>query len=482
MAYKIINNFLNKHFQEIESVVLFGSYIDNPNKANDIDLLLISKNFLYSIKESFIFEDKKINVIKLNITEVFAILAKHYQQGDFYKLVFTRGVIIKDKLKDVQFVKNYINNSYPKKDAIIIANGLNECQYKIAESIEVLCNPLTLTAYFTIYSTVIFNIIDWVLLTNNIHNVKADNKYKSLFFKKQFPNENSKIENLILVAQENNQKIFLKELEYLTKELNIPIKEKYSNDLIFDDYSQSSLILYIEKLFDFNEIQQLIDKIKFENNELQFYIYQVDEDNQEEAGCYIVIDNSNLEIDNNKLKWITFFQNLFSNQQYTFPYNNIFCYPEIKFIGKENLKLVTQLLTNNCNTIHNNKFTKETYFLRCITEYILKYDIKIDDIYNYYLGKLNAKTRSSNYLTKNQKTTEIKFTSANQINEKRLLQLFRKTEKLNFNIYFPIFNDVPIWFHFQVIDLIISIILKNDFQKLFYIHCLKQINVQVSKL
>lgn len=482
MAYKIINNFLNKHFQEIESVVLFGSYIDNPNKANDIDLLLISKNFLYSIKESFVFENKKINVIKLNITEVFAILAKHYQQGDFYRLVFTRGVIIKDELKDIQFVKNYINNSYPKKDAIIIASSLNKCIYKITESIEILINPLPLTAYFTIYSTVIFNLIDWVLLSNHIHNVKADNKYKSLFFKKNFPKENSKIEKLILIAHKNNQKKFLTELDYLINELSIPIKTKHSNNLIFDDYSQSHLIVYIEKLFDFNEIKQLIDRIKFENNELQFYIYQVDEDNQEELGCYIVIDNSNLEIDNNKLKWITFFQNLFSKQQYTFPYNNIFCYSEIKFIGKENLKFVTQLLTNYINIIHNNEFEKEPYFLRCITEYVLKYNLNIDDIYNYYLGKLNAKTRSSNYLTQNQKTTENKFISANEINEKGLIQLFKKPVKLNFNIYFPIFNDVPIWFHYQVIDLIISTILKNDFQKLFYIHCLKKINAKVSKL
>ena len=39
MNYKLILNFLNKHFQEIESVVLFGSYIDNPIKANDIKAL-----------------------------------------------------------------------------------------------------------------------------------------------------------------------------------------------------------------------------------------------------------------------------------------------------------------------------------------------------------------------------------------------------------------------------------------------------------
>jgi hypothetical protein len=57
MTYKLIHNFLKKHFQEIESVVLLGSYIDNASKANDIDLLWMSKNFFYSSKDSFIFEN-----------------------------------------------------------------------------------------------------------------------------------------------------------------------------------------------------------------------------------------------------------------------------------------------------------------------------------------------------------------------------------------------------------------------------------------
>ena len=143
MNYKLIHNFLNKHFQEIESVVLFGSYIDNPSKANDIDLLLLSKKFFYSSKESFLFEGMKINVIKFNISEVFSILAKHYQQGDFYKLVFTKGVVIKDKFNDVLFVKKHINSSYPKNDKDIIAFGLNEILFKLNEHIDTLNKPIS---------------------------------------------------------------------------------------------------------------------------------------------------------------------------------------------------------------------------------------------------------------------------------------------------------------------------------------------------
>lgn len=476
MNYKLIHNFLNKHFQEIESVILFGSYIDNPSKANDIDLLLMSNKFFYSSKESFIFENKKINVIKFNISEVFAILAKHYQQGDFYKLVFTKGIIIVDKNKDVKFVRKFIQNLYPTKDNAILAHSINEAVCSLLEYTEIIKKSISQIEFFIIASKIISLLIDYFLLSNEIRHIKTE-KQKSRYFDLHFPIESKKIKPLIVAIQKNNQKKFLQELQLIINEFKIPIKEKYSSDLIFDDYSQSNLILFVENLFNFNEIKHLIDTIKAENKKISFYIYQVDEDNQEKAGCYIVFDNYNLEFENNKLKWIQFFQNLFSNRQYTFPYNNIFCYSEIKFIGKQNLQLVTQLLTKYINTMSDNKCTKETYLISYINEYILKYNLKIDDIYNYYLGKLNAKTRSTNYLTQNQKTSEIKFTNANESNEKIVVQLLKETVKIDFKVNFPIFKNVPVWFHFQVIDLLLSTIIKNDFQKLFYINCLKKINV-----
>jgi len=86
--------------------------------------------------------------------------------------------------------------------------------------------------------------MDWVLFSNSItQNLKSE-KFKSRFFDMNFPIENSKLLKLIFATQKNNQKKFLHKLEILISEFNIPTKEKYSNDLIFDDYSQSSLILY----------------------------------------------------------------------------------------------------------------------------------------------------------------------------------------------------------------------------------------------
>jgi antitoxin component HigA of HigAB toxin-antitoxin module len=459
----------------MESVILFGSYINNPGKANDIDLLLMSKNFNYSSKESFICENKKINVIKFNLSEVFAILAKHYQQGDFYKLVFTKGIIITDRYKDARFVKDFIVNSYPKDDTAILNWGLNESLFKLTEYIDILNKPTSLLEYYLISAKSISCLVDWFLFRNNIHNLKSE-KFKSRFFSTHFPRENSKIINLITVLKDDSQENFVKELNLLIEEFDISIKEKYSNDLIFDDYSQSSLILYIERLFDFNEIKQIITKIKSQDKDLQFYIYQVDEENQEKTGCYIVFDNSNLEFENKKIKWINFFQNLLKNEQYTFPYNNIFCYPEIKFLGKKNLQLATQLFTDYTNELHNNQSTKENLILNIINTYISKYNIKVNDIYNYYLAKLTAKTHTSNYLTQKQKITENMFSKANTANEKIMIRCLKKLDISKFKVEFPIFNDLPLWFHFQLLNILISPLIKNDFEKLFYINCIKKIH------
>ena len=88
MNYSTIEYFLRDYFPDIEGVILFGSYIENPLKANDIDLLLVSTKFSCASKESFYFNNIKINTIKFPVSEVFSVLAKHFQQGDFYRLVF----------------------------------------------------------------------------------------------------------------------------------------------------------------------------------------------------------------------------------------------------------------------------------------------------------------------------------------------------------------------------------------------------------
>ncbi|MFK7060576.1 nucleotidyltransferase domain-containing protein [Flavobacterium oreochromis] len=472
MTYKLIYNFLNKHFQEIESVILFGSYVDNPDTANDIDLLLMSDKFLYSSKESFFFERKKINIIKINSKEVFSILAKHFLQGDFYRLVFSKGIILIDRNKDLHFVRHYVKTIYPQRNNNIKALALNESLFKLAEYQDVLRNKLSCTEWFMVTTKIISHLIDWFLLTNDIYDLKSE-KYKSRYFDKFFPLENLEIQKLIFAIQKNSPKKFLDQLQILVKEYNIPIKVKYSTDLIFDDYSMDKLILYVENLFNFQEIRKLTSQLKSLNKSLSFYIYQVDEENHESKGCYIVFDNSKSEFGKNRDKWLELFQIIFSQYQYTFPYNNIFCYPEIKFIGKENEKSVDKLLFEWINTIDNKDVTREELFIFFMKSYVSKVKIKIDDVYNFYLSKLNAKTRSSNYLIQKNKEVEQKFLIANSENEKRLVDIFEKIKKNDLKIEFSINPKNPLWFHIQVIDRVISILLKNDFEKLFYTHCLK---------
>lgn len=61
-----------------------------------MDLLLVTKNLLYSSKGVIVFEYIKFNIIKFNVSEVFSLMTKHYQQGDFLKLVFEKGIILVD--------------------------------------------------------------------------------------------------------------------------------------------------------------------------------------------------------------------------------------------------------------------------------------------------------------------------------------------------------------------------------------------------
>lgn len=476
MEYKLINDFINKYFPNIEGVLLFGSYINNPAKANDIDLLLMSNKFLYSSQESFFFEGIKINTIKFSEDEIFNVLAKHYQQGDFYRLVFINGIILLDHNKTLKFIRNYIINCYPKQDNDFIALGLNETLFKLTEYQDVLKKSLTDMEFFIITSKVVFHLMDWFLLSNGIHNVKIENKYKGSFFGKHFPIENKRLVELFSLIPANNPKKFLSKLLSITKQFQIPYSEKYSSDLIFDDYTQPRLILFIETLLNFEELKSIMKVIKSKNEALKFYVYQVDEGNHEKIGCYFVFDNSTLEFESNKREWLEFFKEKLNKYQYVFPYNNIFSYPEIKFIGKENEKLISDFLIVCTNEFITNNLRKESFLIYFISSYFLINEINIQDLYNFYLGKLNAKTRSSNFLMSKNKETEKRFLESNSENEEKAIKILKAVNKIDLDLNFPKISKKPIWFHFQVIDRMISPLLKNDFEKLFYLHCIKKIN------
>lgn len=475
MKYSLIEHFLHTHFPGIEGAILFGSYVDNPITANDIDLLLVSKKFSYASKESFFYENIKINTIKINISDVFNILAKHFQQGDFYKLVFSNGIILVDKCKDLQFVRRYIVKSYPSQKKEILSFVLNETCYNLCEYKGFLSTVISELEFYAIISKIVSTLMDYFFFSNGIYHLKSE-KIKSRYFDRKFPVESKKILKLIEISNQNKQKECLVELESFLHEYHIPLENKFSNDLTFDDYSQANLILYIEHLFTFQELKEILSNIKDENQNIQFYAYQVDEEHQEARGCYLIFDNTKLELEYQKERWLLYFQNIFSKYQYSFPYNNIFCYPEIKYIGKKNEKIVNQILTTFTKIIITTNLSKEILLVSLLRPYFLTTEINIEEVYNFYLEKLNSKTRSNNYLTQKKTTTEDTFFKANVKNENTLVEILRRTQTIDMNLNFKNIPAVPVWFHFQLIDKLLSVLLKNDFEKLFYIHCLKKSN------
>jgi hypothetical protein len=473
MKYKLIERFLNQHFPKIDSVLLFGSYIKNPEKANDIDLILLSNNFASPSRESYLFENIKFNPIKLNPSSIFDILSRDYQQGDFYRIIFQEGISLVDKNKDIDFIKKYIASSYPKTRQNDLALGLNNILQKLTENTIFLENELPLVEFYLIAVETISCVIDFFLVTKEIYPNKSE-KLKSRYLNLNLPIEHERIRRLIKQLQDNNQNEFYSELLILIHDYNIPIDSKYSNDLILDDYSQPQLFLFIENLFNFQDIKAIIDNIKSEN--INFFMYQVDEDNPEKSGCYIVFDNTHQIIEKNKQYWINFIKINFSKYQYTFPYNNIFCFPEIKFMGKVNDQLVNKILTIAVKVIHENKFTKEAFIAFFIKTYLDKSKINLDDLHHFYLGKLNAKSRSSNYSNNKIKETENIFLGTNKLAENQLTTIFKNFINITITLRldFKVINNAPIWLHFQVFDRLISLFLKNDFEKLFYMNCYKK--------
>lgn len=471
MSHKIIRKFLSKHFPFLESVILFGSYIDTPSTANDIDLLLIDNKFSYSSKESFVFEGMKYNCIKFNTNEVTSILAKHYQQGDFYRVVFEKGIIISDKNKELHSIKKYVKKCYPKQKQDILAFALNDILFNITEYQTFLKPSNSSIEFFLITSKIISLLIDYFLVTDKVIHLKSE-KAKSNYFNSFYLVESQKLNKLLTSIYKNNLKKFLCELQLLSDEYNIPINKKYSSDLIFDDYSQNKLILFVETVFSFQEIKETTYAIKKIKPNTSLYSYQIDEDNEEKKGCYFIFDNSNLEIEKEKMKLEKLFKNLFPNYNFTFPYNNIFCFPEIKFMGRKNEETVNNLLTYCSNITIETNLSKEILFYNFINTYLSKTSLKIESLYNYYLGKLNSKTRSSNFFVQDYQKIENKILIANETNETKLIKIFDNIKLLE--LEFDVITTKSIWLHFLTIDLLISIFLKNDIEKFFYIHCLKK--------
>jgi hypothetical protein len=161
MNPNLIHHFLNQYFPNIDGVLLFGSYITNPEKANDVDLLLVSNNFVSSSRESYVFENVKFNPIKFNPSQIFDILSRNYKQGDFYRIVFQEGIAFVDKNKDIDFIKKYISNSYPKTRQNDMALALNDVLLTLTENTTFLKKELPQIEFYMVAADTISGLLDY---------------------------------------------------------------------------------------------------------------------------------------------------------------------------------------------------------------------------------------------------------------------------------------------------------------------------------
>uniref|UniRef100_UPI0025E9A4C3 nucleotidyltransferase domain-containing protein n=1 Tax=uncultured Empedobacter sp. TaxID=410844 RepID=UPI0025E9A4C3 len=379
--YQEIESFLNKYFPLIEGCVLFGSYAEKKEKANDIDLLLISNKFSFSSTESFIYNDFIFNAIKINSLEILNTIARQFKQGNFLAHALKTGTIIRDESKELLQIRKYVIGNVPNASADIINFNLSEVKFKIKDYLEPIKQASAFTTEnFLPASRIISVLIDFFLLDKGVY-LKTE-KSKNKYFFQNFPNEVLKVSRLIECLQKKDKVNFEKIVSELIFEYSISKNEKYSNNFILDDYTQKLLICYIENKFKFNEVSDIVENIKKHDEGSKFFIYQVDEENQEKEGCYIVLENENLMVDRKKNGWISFFQSTFKDYNFTFPYNNTFCYPAIKFMGYRNELIVNKIMFTLIDRINLHKdLSKEKIIFRIFKDFFDFSIITIDDLY-----------------------------------------------------------------------------------------------------
>lgn len=476
--YKEIKVFLDLHFPSIEGCILFGSYINNPEKANDIDLLLCDERFSFSYKESFTHNGKLYNTIKVNTNEILAILAKQYQQRNFFSQIFKSGIILIDDKNVLSQIKKFINTTVENKEAI--AQSINETCNKIYENLAPLENKsYQETEFFLMSSKLISLLGDYFLLSEGLYHIGSE-KSKSRYLYEKFPVHEEQIKKLIRVLKNSSPKEFIELYKSIIETYNIPVSSKNSSYIVSDDFSQNSLTLFIEQLFNYSELKGIIEFFKTKYPSLLFSIYQVDEENQEKQGCYITFDNSKQFILSNRENFIQELKKNFSNYRFLFPYNNIYCYPDIKFMGNSNALSVNYFQQVIIEEIKNNLDSlKEQFIFNFVIQLINENLIHIDILENFYTIKLDVKAKNSNFLINNAENNKEKLITSNKQLKEDLISRFSVDKTIISDI--KNLKQKPQIVLLQLIDRVLSVFLEKDFQKLFYISCIKhKLNEKVS--
>jgi len=475
--YKEVDDFLNIFFPHLEGCIVFGSYTVNSVNANDIDLLLCDNKFSFAYKESFKHKGKLYNVIKVNPFEILNILSEQYKRRNFFSQIFKTGIILSDKTGQLNEIRKMI---FPiSEDLDAIAETLNETLHKISEHLIPLKTNISFTEKFIISSKLISYIIDGFLLSKGIFHLNTE-KAKSKFLKEKFPKEYTLIESLIQNLISKKETLFLKNLESVLVQLNLPISYKHSNYVISDDFSTKQVVLFIGETYSFEKIASIITFLHSINCIKNFNIYQVDSQNTEKEGCYITFENTKKEILENRELLIQSFKNYFQKKQFIFPYNNIYCHKAIKFGNIETSIFVDELLDGITEIVfENSNISKENLIYSFIFQFTKYYKIPIAAIENYYTIRLDVSAKSSNFFVDYKDNNRDKLLSVNDKNSKILIDIFENEVQYKFGKL----PKISILVQLQIIDRVLSVFLNKDFQKLFYIHCIKnKLNAEVSQL
>jgi hypothetical protein len=476
--YKDIKAFIKLHFPSIQGCILFGSYAKNPEDANDIDLLLCDERFSFSYKESFTHNGKLYNTIKVNTNEILAILAKQYQQRNFFSQVFKSGIILIDNKNILSQIKKFTDTTVENKEAI--AQSINEICNKIYENLAPLENKhYQETEFFLMSSKLISLLGDYFLLSEGVYHVCTE-KSKSRYLYEKFPIQEEQIKRLISVLKNSSPREFIELYKRIIETYNIPISSKNISYIVSDDFSQNFLTLFLEQLFNYSELKVIIEFFKIKYPSLLFSIYQVDEENQEKLGCYITFDNSKQFILNNRENFIQELKKNFRNYNFLFPYNNIYCYPNIKFLGENNALSVNHFQQAIIEEIKNNlDYSREQFIFNFVIQLINEKLIQIDTLENFYSIKLDVKAKNSNFLINNVESYKEKLITSNKHLKENLILRFSIEKIIIKNI--KNLKQMPQIVLLQLIDRVLSIFLEKDFQKLFYISCIKyKLNEKVS--
>ena len=147
-------------------------------------------------------------------------------------------------------------------------------------------------------------------------------------------------------------------------------------------------------------------------------------------------------------------------------------------LEKETENLNSQI--TKLSEIKNNlDYSREQFIFNFVIQLINEKLIQIDTLENFYSIKLDVKAKNSNFLINNVESNKEKLITSNKQLKENLIRRFSIEKIIIKNI--KNLKQMPQIVLLQLIDRVLSIFLEKDFQKLFYISCIKyKLNEKVS--